>query len=316
MERTFVRFVSYNREVIYFLTGENWYARDMAVKVIVERAGEAPEYIDTEKATVDSLRELLGAQTLFSQARTVMLRQPSENKALWGSFDAIAAGVADDITLIITEDKPDKRTKTYKALQKQATTKDFPNWTDRDAGFATEWLLREAKLQGIPLKTRDAQALVRQVGVDQGRLASALEKIALMPEITGEAIEASIDTHAVDNVFILLETALRGEVGQVQEMIRSLRQTEDAYRVFGLLGSQLTQLAALVYSKDSPNDVAHAIGAAPFVLSKLAPYAARISERGMHEILEWAADTDMKMKSVAIDPWVLVGQLLLKVASR
>lgn len=302
--------------MIYFLTGENWYARDKAVGAIVERSSEAPEYIDTEKATADSLRELLGAQTLFSQARTVILRQPSENKVLWGSLDEITAGVADDITLIITEDKPDKRTKTYKALQKQATTKDFPNWTERDTGFATEWLLQEAKEQGVPLKTRDAQMVIRRVGVDQGRLAAALEKISLMPEITPESIRASIDAHAIDNVFILLETALRGEVSEVQAMLKHLRQTEDAYRVFGLLGSQLTQLAALTYGKESPNEVARAIGAAPFVLSKLAPFAARISENGIHEILEWAADTDMKMKSVAIDPWVLIEQLLLKIATR
>jgi len=302
--------------MIYFLTGENWYARDKAVKAIIERAGETPEYIDTEKATADSLRELLGAQTLFSQVRTVILRQPSENKSLWGSLDEVAASVADDITLIITEDKPDKRTKTFKALQKQATTKDFPNWTERDAGFAVEWLLREAKEQGVRLKAPDAQRLIRRVGIDQGRLAAALEKIGLLPEITAETIEASIDARAVDNVFILLETALRGEVNDVQIVLKSLRQTEDAYRVFGLLGSQLTQLAALVYSKESPNEIARTLGAAPFVLSKLAPFAVRISESSMREILEWAADVDIKMKSVAIDPWVLVGQLLLKIANR
>ncbi len=302
--------------MIYFLTGENWYARERAMKVIVERTGEEPEYIDVHKATTENLHELLNAQTLFSQARCIVLRQPSENNTLWGSLDEILPTVADDTTLIITENKPDKRTKTYKVLHKQATSKDFPNWTERDTGFATEWMLNEAKGRGISLKTREAQLIIRRVGVDQGRLAAAIDKLSLMPEITLELIEASIDAHVVDNVFILLETALRSDIVEVQAIVKNLRQTEDAYRVFGLLSSQLTQLAALVYSTESPNEVARAIGAPPFVLSKLSSFAVRISESGMREILEWAADTDTKMKSVAIDPWILVERLLLKIADR
>lgn len=302
--------------MIYFLTGENRYARDKAVKAIIGRAGQTPEYVDSEKTTPEDLQELLTAQTLFSQARTFILRQPSENKALWDSLESTLAHVADDITLVITEDKPDKRTKTYKVLQKRATTKDFPNWSERDAGLATEWLLKEAKEQGVPLVSRDARVIVQRVGANQGRLAAALEKLRLMPEVTLEAIETSIEVYGVDNVFGLLETALRAETAGVQAMIKSIRQTEDAYRVFGLLSSQLTQLAALVYGSGSPNEVAQAIGAPPFVLSKLAPFAARITDNEMRTILEWAADTDMKMKSVAVDPWVLVTQLLLKLASR
>lgn len=302
--------------MIYFLTGENWYGREQALKALVTRIEATPEYLDTEKLTVEGLRESLNTQTLFAEARCIVLKQPSENKAVWEALEQIATDVPDDVTLIVIEDKPDKRTKTYKALHKQATTKDFPNWTERDAGFATEWLLNEAKQCDIPLKTKEARLVVQRIGADQGRLAGALEKLGLMDEITPEAIEASIESYAVDNVFILLETALRGETDRVQEIIKNLRQTEDAYRVFGLLSSQLTQLAALAYSAESPNEVARAIGAPPFVLSKLAPFAARLSENDMRRLLEWAADTDMQMKSVAIDPWVLVGQLLLKIASR
>lgn len=300
--------------MIYFLTGENWYAREQALRALIARSGGAAEFLDVEKLTVEGLRETLSAQTLFATERCIVLRQPSENKTLWEALGEIK--VADDITLILTEEKPDKRTKTYKALKKQATTKDFPNWTERDAGFATEWLLSEAKTRDIPLKTRDAKLVIERLGANQGRLAGALEKLSLMDEITLESIEASIESYAVDNVFILLETALRGDISKVQSTTKNLRQTEDAYRVFGLLSSQLVQLAALVYSSEPPNEVARAIGAPPFVLSKLAPFAARLPGSDMRQLLEWAASTDMNMKSIAIEPWVLVEQLLLKIASR
>ena len=302
--------------MVYFLIGENWYARDLALKAIVERVGVAAVYLDVDKLTPESLKDLLGAQTLFSEKRCIVLKQPSDNKALWRELSEILEGTSDYIILVIVENQPDKRTKTYKALKKHATVKEFPNWTERETNFAIEWMLNEAKRRGIALKTRDVKQIIQLVGVDQGRLARALEKIELMPTITPEMIEASIEAYAVDNVFVLFETALRGDIERLQVLIKSLRQTEDAYRVFGLLGSQLTQLAALIYSKGSPGEVAQKIGAPPFVLSKLAPYAARLSESSMRELYEWAADTDMQMKSVSIDPWVLVEQLLLKIASR
>lgn len=302
--------------MIYFLTGENWYGREQALKTLVNRTGEQPEYLDVEQLTKEGLRELLGAQTLFAQRRCVVLRQPSENKAAWEALEEIVADIPDDVVLIITEEKPDKRTKTYKALQKQATVKDFPNWTERDAGLATEWLLNEAKKRDVKLKTKEARLVVQRIGANQGRLAGALEKLSLMDDITVEAVEASIESYVIDSAFVLLETALRGETGRVQQLITSLRQSEDAYRVFGLLGSQLTQLAALVYSTDSPNEVARSIGASPFVLSKLAPFAARLTKNDMRQLLEWAADVDMQMKSIAVDPWILVSQLLLKIANR
>ncbi|AHB42265.1 DNA polymerase III subunit delta [Candidatus Saccharibacteria bacterium RAAC3_TM7_1] len=297
--------------MIYFLIGENWYARDKAVKAIVERADGLPEYIDAEKVTAGSLRELLSAQTLFSQTRTVVLRQPSENKDLWDSLEDIASGVADDVTLIIIEDKPDKRTKTYKALQKQATTKDFPNWTERDTGFATEWLLKEAKARAVPLKTRDAQLIIQRVGVDQGGLAAALEKISLMPAITPEAIEASIDTTPTENVFVLLETALSGKRETLATMIATLRQTEDAYRVFGLLSSQLQQLALLVYAKKPAAEVARDIGAkSPYMLQKLEGTAKRLGKEHVATLLTVFANADMRLKSTDNDPWSVVESAL------
>lgn len=302
--------------MIYFLTGENWYARDRVLKhLFKELADETPERPDTSRLTAAELDDLLRAQSLFSEKRCVILTNLSENKHAWDALGELVDQVSPDVSLIVVEDKPDKRTKTYKALQKSATTKEFPLWTPRDTAKATEWLLTEAKSQDLPLKTRDAKQLVERVGVDQVRLAGALEKLALVDGITPEAIASSIDSHPEENVFQLLETALKGDIKELQAAVTTLRQTEEPYRVFGLLSSQLLQLAALTYRKDmSPGDVAKKIGAQPFVLTNLRPYARNISEHDMANIVQLAADTDMKMKSVSVDPWLLIEELLIKLA--
>lgn len=304
--------------MIYFLSGENWYGRDLAVRSLLKKVGiESIERPDVSKMEVSELHDMLQAQSLFSEKRCIVLSGLSENKLAWEALGDMADSISPDITLIIVEDKPDKRTKAYKALQKHAETSEFPLWTTRDIPKATEWLLVVAKAQNVPLKTRDAKQLIERVGVDQARLAGALEKLQLMDEITPENIEASIDSQPGDNVFALLETALRGDDASLRSSIESLRQTEDAYRVFGLLSSQLLQLAALAYQKDvTPGEVAKQIGAPPFVLTKLRPFAQRLAEHEAAAMLELAANTDMKMKSVAIDPWLLVEELLIKITRR
>lgn len=304
--------------MIYFLSGENWYGRALVLKALLKKVGvETIERPDTSKMEVSELYDMLQAQSLFSEKRCIVLSGLSDNKLVWEAMGNIAGTVSSDITLIIVEDKPDKRTKTYKTLQKYAETEEFPLWTPRDTPKATEWLIAAAKAQDVPLKTRDAKQVIELVGVDQARLAKALEKLRLVSELTPEAIAASIDREPSDNVFSLLETALKGDVVSVQASLVTLRQTEDAYRVFGLLSSQLLQLAALAYQKEvSPGEVAKQIGAPPFVLTKLRPFAQRLSEHEMTAMLELAAGTDMKMKSVAIDPWLLVEELLIKITRR
>ena len=303
---------------MYFLTGENWYARDEALRAIVAASGaESVERPDPASVTPAELRDMLTTQSLFSTARCVVLAGFADVKPLWEALESVVEHVLDDITLVMNEPKPDKRTRTYKALQKIASVQDFPLWTPRDTHRASEWLLVEAKRRGVSLKTRHATQLIERAGVDQGRLAAALEKLELAGEITPERIEALVESRPSENVFGLLETALRGDGQAVHAMLHTLRQTEDPYRVFGLLSTQLLQLAALVYGRGTPvPDIAKDLGVAPFVLSRLQPHATRLSGSQAGQLLAAAGQADMKMKSVAIDPWLLVEELLQKLAHR
>ncbi|HEY1085958.1 MAG TPA: DNA polymerase III subunit delta [Candidatus Saccharimonadales bacterium] len=302
--------------MIYFLSGENWYGRDLALKALLKNVGvEAIERPDTTTLDASELRDMLRAQSLFSEKRCIVFSNLSENKPVWEVLGDSLDAVSSDITLIFVEDKPDKRTRTYKALQKHAKTEEFSLWTPRDTPRATEWLLAVAKSQNIPLKTRHAKQMIELVGVDQARLAKALEKLALADEINEQIIEAVVDQSPNDSIFTLLESALKGDIAEVRQSIVNLSQIEDAYKVFGLLSSQILQIGALVFAGEkSSGEVAKDIGAHPFVLSKLAPYAKRIDHSRAKLYIDMAAKTDMQLKSTSVDPWTLVEKLLGEIA--
>ena len=84
---------------------------------------------------------------------------------------------------------------------------------------------------------------------------------------------------------------------------------------FGLLGSQVFQLAALAVSDKPSGEIAKDIGAHPYALGKLAPHAKKLRRSGTKRLVQIFADTDTAMKSTATDPWILIEQALIKTAS-
>ena len=270
---------------------------------------------DGSNVTLESLPSLLAGRTLFSEKRLVVVKRLSENTQVWGILPEWLERMDDDVTLVLVEDKLDKRTTTYKWLRRHADIRESASWTGRDIGKAEEWARAEAKRLGFSLTHALAKVLVGRTGPDQWRIFHSLEKLALADDLNEAVIHQVADVNPEENVFGLLETALKGDVARVREQIGHLRQTEDAYRVSSLLASQIIQLAALAFSDQPTAIVAKDIGAHPFVLSKLAPYARKMGRNRARVLLEKAARMDKDMKSTSIDPWILVEKLLLEIAS-
>lgn len=270
---------------------------------------------DGEPLVIADLQDLLQGQTLFSDKRLIIIKQVSENKSVWEILPSRLELISATTELILIESKPDKRTKAYKDVAKLATVKDFPIWTAREAHEAAKWVVLEAKKFELGLTDNHARHIVQRVGFDQWRLHHAIEKLSLANEVSIDVINELIEASPDENIFQLLDTALRGDIKGVQESIVNLRLSVDAYQTFGLLNSQIFQLSALALTNKSSAEVAKDIGAHPFVLSKLSPYAARVDKTEIKKIIEAAAETDMLMKSTGLDPWLHVEQLLLKITT-
>lgn len=301
--------------MITLLTGENSFEIARTLDEIVRNFDGVPEKIDGSELELDRLPDLIMGGTLFATERLVIIRDLSENKKIWEVLPEWLDRVSDEVHLVLVEPKPDKRAKTYKALQKAATVKSFEPWDERDVFAAEKWTQEEAKRHGLDLDKKCVRLLVERVGLDQWLLYHALEKLAVLDEVTPEIIESVIDANPSEKVFNLLDAALRGDTDKVHTMVRTLERSEDPYKTFGLLAGQVFQLAVLATSNKRPAEVATDIGAHPYALGKLAPHAERIGKAGVKKIVKIFADTDIAMKSVSADPWLQVEKALMKTAS-
>lgn len=298
--------------MIYFFAGENSFEVSRAVKALADSFDGAIEKFDGTELDVKDLPNLLMGMTLFSDKRLVIVKDASSNTTLWSSLPDWIERLSDDITLVLAEGKPDKRTTVYKTLKANSAYQEFASWTDRDRGAAENWVQDEAKVLGINLDRRLARVLVDRVGVDQWMLHSSLEKLSLLPTVSEEGIVDTIDAQPTENVFNLFEAALSGKVSQLQKMIRTLELSEDPYRLFALLSSQAFQLA-VIHAAGRDDNPAKDFGIHPFVVSKLSGYARTLNKADIRRIITAFANSDGDMKSSSADPWMLIERALLTV---
>jgi len=300
--------------MITLLIGENSFEIERALGVLTKDFAGEVEKIDGSELQLNQLPDILMGVSLFTTARTVVIRDLSSNKSIWTVFGDWIPKISDDIHLVLIEPKPDKRMTTYKLLKESANVREFLAWTDRDTAVAEKWVIAESKNLGFDLDKQSAQALVRRVGVDQWQLFHALEKLSSVDSVSVDVIKNIIDANPTENVFNLFETALHGDVDELQSALRILEQTQDVYQLFALLSSQVFQLAA-VANADKTDNVARDFAIHPFVVSKLTPIAKNLGKSGVAKIVTIFASADDDMKISRAEPWLLVERALIKVAN-
>lgn len=305
--------------MIHFFFGTNSYQLKQALDALIldarEKHGEhAVEKIDGETLEIEQLPDLLQGATLFAPERTVVIRDAGKNKIIWEAVGEKISDLPDSLTLVLVETAPDKRLKTFKTLQKLAEVREFKELNEVEAA---RWLIDEAGKRGGGMTKADTEILVARAGADQARLSNELDKLLLYGEISAESIEKLVEPTPHANVFALLDAALAKKPEAVRKLLRDAKISEDPYMLFGLLSSQIMQLAALVYAeRRSSDEVAKALKTHPYPLKKMAPVAKKTSKKELREIIEILSKMDEQLKSTGADPWQLLENALIKITAR
>lgn len=302
----------YTETMITWFTGQNTFDIQQAVTAILEKFDGVAERIDGTTLELKNIPDLLMGSTLFAQKRLVIIKDLSQNSAVWEKLPEWIDRISDDIDVVLIDDKPDKRTTGYKEVKKRVVLKEFPVWSERDDAMAEAWVIQHAKSLGVQLDKKRAHHIVRRVGLDQWQLASSLEKISLLESVTSETINEIVEPNASENVFQLFEMALEGRRDAVHDMIRTLELVEDPYKLFALLSSQAFQLAAVANATSSDNP-AKDFGIHPYVAGKLSRFGNKLGVHGSARILAVFAQTDADMKRSRGEPWLLIERTLLSI---
>jgi DNA polymerase III delta subunit len=205
-------------EVIYLFYGENEFEKRQAIAKLI--GSEKVARHDGEDLTLAGMQEIAIGQTLFMSSSIYLISKLSENSEIWSQLPDMKFD--DDRTIILVEDKIDKRTKTYKWLQKNAKVQEFSPLSDRQKPQLLKWCATEAKIRECELTNRQAEIIVDRLGFDQLRLSNFLDQLALAEKVTDDLIDNFIPLARTENVFDLFISALAGDYDKVHDIISYL----------------------------------------------------------------------------------------------
>lgn len=294
--------------MIYLLSGDNTFEIEQRLrKIIAECRGEI-ERVDGSELAIDQLPDLLAGVTLFSSERCIVVKHASQNKPVWAALgEWLEKGIGNDV--IFVERSPDKRTKTYKWLQKHAEVHDVKQLQPFEA---LRWLQDVSK--GI-LGRNEAEFLVDYVGTDQWRLSAELDKLRLTGKpIDREVIRRIVEPTPQATSFELLDAAFHKNYDAFDELFDAVSQREDPYMFFGLLAGQVQAIAIVVASENEnrrPEDAAKDVGLHPFVVRKVTLLARRLSVRQLRQLIERLSELDAHMKLRPTPPWTQIRSFLM-----
>ena len=296
--------------MIYLFYGENEFEKRQVIAKLI--GDEKATRRDGEDLTLSGMQEIAIGQTLFMSSSIYLISKLSENSEVWSQIPDIKFD--DDKVIILVEDKIDKRTKTYKWLQKNAKVQEFLPLSDRQKPQLLKWCVAEARARGYDLTSYQAGMIVDRLGFDQLRLSNFLDQLALAEKVTDDLIDNFIPLARTENVFDLFVSALAGDYDKVHDIISYLESesgVDGAYQTMGLLASQATNLTALVLADGDSKLVASDFSANPYVLRKLTSSTKGVDKKKLKKINDALLRADLQMKTTSVNPWLIVEAALV-----
>ena len=296
--------------MVILLTGDNTFAIHDVVDGQVKKAhttlgADAVSIVDAAELSVADLPQLLLGASLFATERLVVIRDAAANKQVWEKLEELLPSVDEQTIVILVASSADKRTRTYKWLQKNAEVRETKELSENDL---TKWLQAGIKQDGADIKPDVARFLINYVGPDQWRLKQEAEKLALAGKpINQDLIRELIEPNPSASVFELLDAVFAGRTDDANKLLELIKGSEDPYRFFGLLANQIHALLLVAAaSSRTPEAVAKDAGVHPFVIRKLQSVARRLDTYQRQQVIEIMANLDRQMKSTGADPWTLI----------
>lgn len=306
--------------MILLLTGDNTFAIRDVVDQQVKKAraklgADGISTVDAAELKTEDLPQLLLGASLFATERLVVIRDAAANKIVWEKFEEILPNTDEQTTVILIAPTADKRTRTYKWLQKNAKVHEAKILSENDLA---KWLQNEIKQSGGEMKPDAARFLINYVGPDQWRLKQEAEKLILSSQpITQDLIRELIEPNPTASAFELLDAVFAGRTDEANKLLELIRGNEEPYRFFGLLANQIHALLLVAAAGNRlPDAIAKDAGVHPFVVRKLQPLARKLDKRQRDTMVEVLAGLDGQLKSTGHDPWTLIRVALNEITAR
>lgn len=267
-----------------------------------------------EDADIDRILEMAETLPFFSDKRVILL----EDTPLFDKGTADAQRLAEYLpempestVMILSQSKADKRSKLYKAIEKQGFVLDCDAVDEALIGRWTAGLFTKA---GLAISGADLAWFLDRTGTDMLRIRSEAEKIICYKMENGTPVKGTVtraDIAAVgtallkDRIFDLTDAIARKQADTVFAIYMELCELQTAPQILlSLLQRQFLTILKVgeLSMKMSDADIARELKLPPFVVTKRYKPVLRSYKRSdLVALVDRCAAIDMEYRSGKID---------------
>lgn len=305
----------------YFVLGEEEFLVDAKVKELIRRHGGEDEWSLESVSSWEELRERLLDTPMFSESRVFLLEYLDLSAS---KPDPVQVGELlachENVLIIYTRGKVDKRTGLYKKLSTSARLIEVVPPKGQEL---TRWVLkRGAELGATKFDSNAAGTLVYLAGTNLLALDNELQKlINFNPEISVETVQKLAVRDLQASIFSLVDYVVGGQLAKAQvaaeDMLRA--GAEIPYILF-MIGRQYRLLFEFLYYRQqghSSGQIQRQLPSMhPFAFQKLSAQAVNIDMRQCALSLEAILDADYCYKTGRMQGPGLLQVLLAKIAKK
>lgn len=297
---------------LYLLYGEEPYLVAMNVgrlkKALLEPDDELMNFdLIEEGSDTDSIRASIETLPMMVERRVVLIRNAHifEGGAAYTGLEKVFEDIPDTVTVIVQEEKVDKRSKVYKAIAKNGQVFELNRLEE---GPLISWIAYLFRKSGVTVGRNEIAYLLSLTGNDMSRIESETGKLLSYVKEKGvcrrEDIDAIVSPTIEARIFKMTDQLGAGRRADAYQSYRDLLAAgEPVQRIFFMIIRQFRLLykASLFSSKDR-YEAAKVLKVPAFAAANYISQAGRFGRQKLLATLQQLLEMDTKIKSGAMQP--------------
>ena len=321
--------ISEGLATLYIFYGEETYLKNHMTELLIKQAVDSDfaEFnhlsLNGETLSVDAVSDFFEAYPVMSERKLLQIKDGGLFSAKRGDKEAllsILSDIPDYVTVLISEDNPDKRSLLYKGLSKKAMICEF-TYLDRPdlKSQVTKKLSSEKKEMAVP----DLEYFLDITGPDLTNVRLETEKLIAFTggrsKITREDIEKNIQPPLLSKIYDISEAVISKNGNYALKLLSDLQKNnESALRILSVLGSYFTELyRAYVISRENMSypEMVEAMHLPPqrkFVADKMFKRVKSVNPDFLRACIKDCTKAESDVKNGVMTEWRALEVLVLK----
>ena len=310
---------------IYLLYGEEDYLRkqyrDKLKGALVDDGDTMNNhYYEGKNIKAEEIIDLAETLPFFAGRRVIIIENSGWFQKGGDKMAEYLLNLPDTTYFVFVETQIDKRSKLYKAVNKQGRVAEFAH---QDEQTLKRWILGMLKKEGKNITAPDLEFLMERTGTEMANIKTEMEKLLCYTlnnsEITRDDIEEICTKRVQNQIFEMINAiADRNQKRALDLYYDLLTLKEPPMRILALIGRQfnlLMQVKELRKKGYSPQVISEKTGLHGFVVGKYVKQAERFKTRELRETLEACVEADENVKTGKMNDVMSVEILICKYSS-